>query len=195
MFVRYAGTLIFLLSLCLNCYASDWLLNSYTFNTEAGCTTGQTIIGDAATTNNYGLSNNLIYFVRKTAAKSCNLATIVTHFSDAGSTTTFRSAIYADNGSGTAPTGDPLGYTAQCNTTAGDGNPEDADCALGSAVSLTASTYYWMGTIANNTTGVYYGTTSANGYMSWAYSPTDPFPTIASFSAWNKDWSLSGESE
>lgn len=161
----------------------------------AGCAADTLTIGDddPSGASTAGTDAAYLYLSGYVAAETCTIDRIEVDLSDAGSSASVRVAVYADSGG--SPTGSKLAQSAAVSTTAGDGNPETLSIDISPAVSMTATTRYWIAVWANNTTmGIYHNGDVANGtgYQESTYNATNDFPDISSFNDWNKQFVVSG---
>ena len=107
-----------------------------------GCVADSTVVGtDSEGTAQLALAEGVIVWNKFTASQSCTVDTMSRYVID-GSSAPGAIAIYADNGSGTAPSGTPIANT-------GTESPPDStnawnETALSSAVAITSSTVYWI---------------------------------------------------
>lgn len=159
----------------------------------AGCAQDTLTIGDADSSGatEYGIGSDYLHLSGYVAAESCTIDEIRIPITSS-SARNIRVAVYSDSGG--APTGDDLGQSAAV-TTSGAG-AETLSLTISPAVSITASTRYWIAVWQSNAAGVivYHNGDVANGsyYQAAAYSAAGDFPTISSPTDWDKQFVISG---
>ena len=134
---------------------------------------------DTPLASSFGLSANVLYtFKLPTLAHDAKLLAFGAYGDSApdAAVTAARMAIYPDNGSGTAPSGMPIGYVASPNYLGLTNGAVEQTASLNGTGTLSANTVYWIGIIVSAATTIYSGTDSAglgNGYpLSYPSFPT-----------------------
>ena len=157
-----------------------------------GCATDTLTIGDAdeSGATEVGVDGSYLYFSGYIAAETCTVDEVRIKVSTAAARN-LRAAIYADSAG--SPTGDDLGQSA-ATATAGAGL-ETLSLTISPAVSITASTRYWIAIwVSQAGTNLYHNGDVANGtgYTSDAYSASGDFPAVSGYNDWDKQFVAAG---
>ena len=172
------------------CSANQWV-------TQTTCTTSQICrsamcvsavhdVGwDTALSGSFPLSANALYtFKLPPLAHDAKLLAFGAYgnaAADAG-VTAARMAVYPDNGSGTAPSGMPIGYIASPAFLGLSNGPVEQTASLNGTGTLSANTVYWIGIIVSASTTIY--STSDTAGLGNGYPVSYPsFPTTLSGNA------------
>lgn len=159
----------------------------------AGCAQNTLTIGDndASGASEFGIDNSYLYLSGYVAVETCTIDEIRIPMTSS-SVRNVRVAVYADSSG--APTGDDLGQSA-ATATSGAG-AETLSLTISPAVSITASTKYWIAIWESNSSGVivYHNGDVANSTyrQSAAYSAAGDFPTISEAADFDKQIVVSG---
>ncbi|HSW66659.1 MAG TPA: hypothetical protein VLI54_05980 [Bacillota bacterium] len=129
--------------------------NAFTINSYTAATTTTTTgtFGQLAGTNP-DTNGNYVQISNFTATMTGNINSMIVDFGTAGTTpttpNTFTVAVYADNGSGTFPSGTPIGYSSLQSISAPNALGHNSNVIVTSPIPVTNGTTYWL---AFNTSG------------------------------------------
>jgi hypothetical protein len=123
---------------------------------------------------------NKLYLRKFTAPWAGNIASLAVMPAASSATARFKGAIYADNGSGTAPSGSPLKAGTEVTGCTID---TTLTLTLPSVLAITASTIYWIGYVTDESVNMRSSddtTLGFNATATYTSGVPDPAPTMTS---------------